>query len=145
MYCSPAGRDRKRIAQGHLTDPPFRLDSPLVLCRRLTVIPLRSSRIAIGRGAVLSGFLQQQADQPPPYAEAVPIPVKVVSTIARASYGVVFMRPYDPALDRKEEVVWVSNEQGWYRQNLVCWYINRVSRLPQLGFNTLWHIRIVSG
>ncbi|KAK7917796.1 hypothetical protein PG985_011404 [Apiospora marii] len=120
----------------------FWLDSAILLYQRLTPFLYDPSRIAICRGAVLSGFLQEQADKPPSYVEAVPIPVKVVSTIARASYGSVFMRPYDPALDRQEDVVWKDREEAWYRESLMHWYINRGDNVTKVqpvkrGFSRL--------
>ncbi|KAK8073412.1 hsp70 family chaperone [Apiospora phragmitis] len=85
-------------------------------------------RVAICRGAVLSGFLQEQASKPQPCDEDI-VPVKVVSTIARASYGLKHRQPYDPAKHKWEDISWYNDEQGWFCLKEMRWYLEKGSNV----------------
>ncbi|KAK7946949.1 actin-like ATPase domain-containing protein [Apiospora aurea] len=82
--------------------------------------PCCFSRMAICRGAVLSGFLQDQVSQPARVAKAA-APVKMVSAIARAGYGVNLTVPYIPVFHRKDERTWDDLEHSYVCKTPMIW------------------------
>ncbi|KAK7972504.1 hsp70 family chaperone [Apiospora saccharicola] len=85
-------------------------------------------RVAICRGAVLSGFLKEQENKTLPGEESV-APVKVVSTIARASYGVIHYAPWDSTQHNKEDQFWHEKEQAWFARDRLRWYLKKGSNV----------------
>ncbi|KAK8024499.1 hsp70 family chaperone [Apiospora rasikravindrae] len=88
-------------------------------------------RVAICRGAVLSGFLQDQAGRSQRMTEDT-MPVKVVSTIARASYGIRFSFPYSPMFHRRDEVSWDDVEQDYVCKDHMLWYLEKGSNVSKM-------------
>lgn len=56
--------------------------------------------------------------------------MKVISTIARASYGMTYHTPYNPITHKREDAVWFEREQEWRVDNLMRWYLEKVSQHP---------------
>ncbi|KAK8102078.1 hypothetical protein PG984_015224 [Apiospora sp. TS-2023a] len=102
-------------------------ERPSVIYSPLT-FPNHFSRVAICRGAVLSGFLKEQENKTLPGEESL-APVKVVSTIARASYGVLYEEPWDSTKHNKENKYWHEKEHAWFARDRLRWYLKKGSNV----------------
>ncbi|KAK8071323.1 hypothetical protein PG997_011526 [Apiospora hydei] len=87
----------------------------------------RDSKISIFQpGGERPGFLQGQASQPERVAKGA-VPVKVASTIARASYGVIYQVPCMPVFHRKDERTWDDLEHGYVCKTPMIWLLEKGS------------------
>ncbi|CAM1509778.1 Fc.00g001130.m01.CDS01 [Cosmosporella sp. VM-42] len=84
-------------------------------------------RTAICRGAVFKGFLGGMAAGTGPKGnyQDVAAPIRVTSTVSRASYGIKFRTPYNAALHLEEDKEWDFNENEMKAGNQMQWYIKR--------------------
>ncbi|KAK8037667.1 hypothetical protein PG991_001013 [Apiospora marii] len=56
------------------------------------------------------------------------VPVKVVSTIARASYGITYYTPWDPVKHKDQPRIWDEKELGYMCQDQMRWYLRKASQ-----------------
>ncbi|KAH6647235.1 hypothetical protein BKA67DRAFT_429649 [Truncatella angustata] len=80
-------------------------------------------RTAICRGAVFKGFLQEQADQD--NCDMVVAPIMVTSTVARASYGIMFETGFNSQTHLEEDKKWSIRKGTWMATNQMEWYLKR--------------------
>ena len=84
----------------------------------------RPRRTAICRGAVCKGFLSGSGDVA--HDNNIRSPIKVASTISRASFGNIYRTLWDDGNYLEEDKVWDSDEEVWRADNQMDWYIKRV-------------------
>lgn len=84
----------------------------------------RPRRTAICRGAVFKGFLSGSGDVA--HDNNIRSPIKVASTISRASFGNIYRTLWDDGNYLEEDKVWDSDEEVWRADNQMDWYIKRV-------------------
>lgn len=99
-------------------------------------------RTAICRGAVYKGFLDGKvtgANGNEGVANIV-APIRVISTISRASYGVMYRDKFNFNQHLKEDKVWSPEQCEWRADNQMAWFLKRVgTRIPQLLEAVLTH------
>lgn len=97
----------------------------------LTPSSLTPSRTAICKGAVYRGFLENSdaegADETQPELDA---PIRVTSTIARASYGLKCQEVFQEGIHRKEDMYIDEHDGLNYARDQMHWYLKKVSHQP---------------
>lgn len=83
------------------------------------------SRTAICRGAVHKGFLNNLTTLTSLSSERPPI--KVTSTISRASYGSKFRCEFITGTHEEADKTWDEDEYRYMANNQMQWYLKRVS------------------
>ncbi|OLN95475.1 Heat shock 70 kDa protein 12B [Colletotrichum chlorophyti] len=86
-------------------------------------------RTAICRGAVYKGFLDglgvAEGNLVKPNGTVIEAPIKVTSTVSRASYGIKFRDKYDETKHLREDKQWDDDEGCWRAKNQMEWYLRR--------------------
>ncbi|KAI0521987.1 hypothetical protein F5B22DRAFT_512862 [Xylaria bambusicola] len=82
-------------------------------------------RTAICRGAVVKGFLDIAAQRPSDTLSADVLPIKVTSTVSRASYGSGYKCRFIPGTHEEADKVWDENECSDMAENQMEWYLKR--------------------
>ena len=60
------------------------------------------------------------------------IPVRVISTIARASLGIVYLIPFKQGEHLEEDKYWDGDEGMYYAKGQMSWYLRKVRQnLPR--------------
>ncbi|KUI73911.1 hypothetical protein VM1G_09601 [Cytospora mali] len=91
------------------------------------------SRAAICRGAVFKGFVDGlNATEDMPYQLEIEAPIAVMSTIARASYGIKFNDYWDEGVHRVSKKFYDAHEGRWLALDQMKWYMRKASQ-PLLG------------
>ncbi|KAI1204683.1 uncharacterized protein F4807DRAFT_454509 [Annulohypoxylon truncatum] len=82
-------------------------------------------RTAICRGAVLKGFLDGAAQDQSDNSIVKALPIKVTSTVSRASYGTSFATPFIPGTHLEADKVWNHLECKYMARGQMSWYLRR--------------------
>ncbi|KAI1272591.1 hypothetical protein F5Y07DRAFT_403302 [Xylaria sp. FL0933] len=111
------------ILVGGLGASPYLYDHLKAVYSKVGVTVLQSGgvkpRTAICRGAVIKGFLEE------PKPDDAQAPIMIASTVARASYGVMFQTPFNPLRHLLKDKIWDENEETWMASNQMKWYLKR--------------------
>ncbi len=97
-------------------------------CSEFSILTYAASRTAICRGAVFKGFLDglgTEADSPL-NCDALDTPIKITSTIARASFGVSMREAWNGEKHLVEDRCWDEDELKWKAKNQMRWYLKKV-------------------
>ncbi|RYP67404.1 hypothetical protein DL770_008631 [Monosporascus sp. CRB-9-2] len=91
-------------------------------------------RTAICRGAVFKGFLDGMGggNETQLNAHMVAAPIKVTSTISRASFGTNYRALFDEDKHLPQDKEWDANEGLWRAANQMEWFLRRVRTLALL-------------
>ncbi|KUI58335.1 hypothetical protein VP1G_05585 [Cytospora mali] len=85
-------------------------------------------RTAICRGAVFKGFLDGlNATEDKQYQLKINAPIAVMSTIARASYGIEFSEYWQKGVHRVSDKFYDEDEGIWYACSQMKWYLRKAS------------------
>ncbi|KAI0430723.1 hypothetical protein F5Y09DRAFT_307087 [Xylaria sp. FL1042] len=82
-------------------------------------------RTAICRGAVIKGFLDVVSQDQSKSVKADMLPIKVTSTVSRASYGATYRCPFVPGTHLEIDKVWDDDESIFMAANQMEWYLKR--------------------
>ncbi|GKT84531.1 LOW QUALITY PROTEIN: hsp70 family chaperone [Colletotrichum tofieldiae] len=93
-------------------------------------------RTAICRGAVYKGFLDglgvSEGALTQPNGRIIEAPIKVTSTVSRASYGVNYRTKFDKKLHIAEDKEWDADEGMWKAKNQMEWYLKRGENVSKM-------------
>ncbi|KAL6400259.1 hypothetical protein AUP68_15955 [Ilyonectria robusta] len=101
-------------------------------------------RTAICRGAVYKGFLDGKvtgANGNEGVANIV-APIRVTSTISRASYGVMYRDKFDFNQHLKEDKVWSPEQCEWRADNQMAWFLKRGENVSKIDPVTKEYYRL---
>ncbi|KAH7324239.1 hypothetical protein B0I35DRAFT_449279 [Stachybotrys elegans] len=90
-------------------------------------------RTAICRGAVYKGFLDNVAQRNITSLSPESLPIKVTSTISRASYGYKFQCPFVAGTHEKADMRFDENEDRYMADNQMQWYLKRGDESSNMG------------
>ncbi|RWA10740.1 hypothetical protein EKO27_g4359 [Xylaria grammica] len=82
-------------------------------------------RTAICRGAVIKGFTLIAGEDESPKLNPETLPIKVTSTISRASYGSIYRTPFVTGIHEEIDKVWDNDECKDMATNQMEWYLKR--------------------
>ncbi|KAK9412835.1 putative Actin-like ATPase domain-containing protein [Seiridium unicorne] len=82
-------------------------------------------RTAICRGAVFKGFLDSIAEGGSGSLAADTLPIKVTSTISRASYGSQYKCTFIPGTHKEADKEWDEDECTFMASRQMAWYLKR--------------------
>ncbi len=85
------------------------------------------SRTAICQGAVIKGFLDLVTQGQSDSFNVDTLPIKVTSTVSRASYGAGYKCRFVPGTHQEIDKVWDDNECVFMAGNQMEWYLKRGS------------------
>ncbi|KAI0112712.1 actin-like ATPase domain-containing protein [Hypoxylon sp. NC0597] len=110
------------ILVGGLGSSPCLYDTLTAKYEKQHISVLQSSgmgpRTAIGRGAVLKGFLDNQPE------EGIPR-IAVTSTISRANFGIRYYMPFLKSIHLEEDRIWDNIKEEWVADNQAHWYLRK--------------------
>ncbi|KAI1425003.1 hypothetical protein F5Y12DRAFT_397991 [Xylaria sp. FL1777] len=86
-------------------------------------------RTAICRGAVIKGFLDVVSQGQSNSLKAEMLPIKVTSTVSRASYGARYRCSFVPGTHQEIDKVWDDDESKFMAANQMEWYLKRGSTM----------------
>lgn len=90
------------------------------------------SRTAICRGAVYKGFidgLDAVGEERPSLGYKIDMPITVISTISRASYGIKFSEEFEEGKHLEEDKKWDPEEGKLMAKSQMKWYLKKVWRI----------------
>ncbi|KAI0972386.1 hypothetical protein F4678DRAFT_430149 [Xylaria arbuscula] len=82
-------------------------------------------RTAICRGAVIKGFLDVVSQGQSKKLKPDMLPIKVTSTVSRASYGAKYRCPFVAGTHDEIDKAWDEDEAVWMAANQMEWYLKR--------------------
>lgn len=85
------------------------------------------SRTAICRGAVTKGFLDIAGEGQTKSVNADMLPIKVTSTVSRASYGAQYKCAFIPGIHEEIDKIWDEDECQYMARHQMEWYLKRGS------------------
>ncbi|KAI0970582.1 hypothetical protein F4678DRAFT_479977 [Xylaria arbuscula] len=83
-------------------------------------------RTSICRGAVMKGFLDEDK------LDGTEAPIRITSTVSRASYGIEYNTVYNPLVHLEEDKIWDDNEEDWKATNQMKWYLRRAQVVSKI-------------